>query len=50
MCVEVEGNRLGQYVKNHIESLIFAVTNSNTIPSENSILPKESKNQNDEKR
>ena len=36
--------------KNHIEPLDFAVTNSNTLPSENSKQPKNSKNQNDEKR
>ena len=44
LCVKAEENSLGWYVKHHIEPLIVAVRISNTVPSENSTLPKNSRN------
>ena len=35
VCVKLEENSLGWYVKHHIEPLIVAVRISNTVPSEN---------------
>ena len=45
MCVKLEENSLGWYVKHHIEPLIVAVRISNTVTSENSTQPKEFKQQ-----
>ena len=44
LCVKAEENSLGWYVKHHIEPLIVAVRISNTVPSENSTLPKNLRN------
>ena len=50
MCVKVEENSLGWYVKHHIEPLIVAVRISNTVPSGNSTQPKEFKQQDNEEK
>ena len=50
MCVKVEENNLGWYVKHYIEPLTVTVRISNTVPSENSIQPKEFKRQDNEER
>ena len=49
MCVKVEKNSLGCYVKHHTEPLIVAVKISNTLPSKNSTQPREFKKQDNEK-
>ena len=38
--VKAEEKNLEQYIKNHFEPLIVAVRISNTVPSKNSIQPK----------
>ena len=44
-CFVTGGSSLGWYVKNHIETLLVAVKESNTIPAcEESVKPKEFKN------
>ena len=41
-CVVTEENSLGWYVKNHVESLLVVLKDSNTIPAcEESVKPKE---------
>ena len=52
MCVKAKENSLGWYVKHHIEPLIVAVRIriNNTAPSENSMQPKEFKQQDNEAR
>lgn len=49
MCMKAEENSLAWYVKHHIELLIVAVRNNNTVPSENLTQTKEYKKKDDKK-
>ena len=50
ICGKAEENSLGWYVKHHIEPLIAAVRISKTVPNENSMQPKEFKQQDNEEK
>ena len=50
MCVKAEENRLGWYVKHHIEPLIVTARIRNIVPIENPTQPKQFKQQDNEER